>query len=72
MTDSSAGLYCLNCLRPETVIPLVSLRYSGRGAWICSQCLPILIHNPQKLAGRLSGVENIGSAPSVDESGEST
>jgi len=70
MSDSSTGLYCLNCLRPETDIPLVSLRYSGREAWICSQCLPILIHNPQKLVGRLSGAENIGPAPKVDESGE--
>ena len=70
MSESSIGLYCLNCKRPETVIPLVNLRYSGRQAWICSQCLPILIHNPQKLAGRLDGAENMNPAPEVDESGE--
>ena len=70
MSESSNDLYCLNCKRPETVIPLVSLRYSGRQEWICSQCLPILIHNPQRLAGRLNGAENLIPAPEVDESGE--
>lgn len=28
-------------------------------AWICSQCLPILIHHPQELAGKLSGAESL-------------
>jgi hypothetical protein len=50
---------CLNCSRPETEMPLVSLRYSGSQAWICSQCLPVLIHHPKKLVGRLEGAENI-------------
>jgi hypothetical protein len=52
-----ADQICLNCERSETVIPLVSLRYDGNQAWICSQCLPVLIHHPQKLAGKLSGAE---------------
>ena len=51
--------YCLNCERSEAVIPLVSLRYSGSQAWICSQCLPLLIHQPQELAGKLSGAERL-------------
>jgi hypothetical protein len=70
VSESPISLYCLNCKRPETVIPLVNLRYSGIQAWICSQCLPILIHNPQKLTGRLPGAENMDPAPEVDESGE--
>jgi hypothetical protein len=70
VSEGLIDLSCLNCNRPETVIPLVNLRYSGRQAWICSQCLPILIHNPQKLAGRLKGAENMDPAPEVDESGE--
>jgi hypothetical protein len=54
--------HCLNCNRPETEIPLVSLRYAGRPAWICSQCMPVLIHNPQKLAEKLPGAEHIAPA----------
>lgn len=53
MADTSYA--CLNCGQPEELAPLVSLRYQGRSAWICSQCLPILIHKPDRLAGRLSG-----------------
>ena len=52
-----ADQICLNCRRSETVIPLVSLRYDGNQAWICSQCLPVLIHHPQELAGKLNGAE---------------
>lgn len=49
--------HCFNCRRPETTIPLVSLRYAGDQAWICSQCLPILIHQPEQLANKLGSVE---------------
>ncbi len=55
---------CLNCNRPETVIPLVNLRYAGSQAWICSQCLPILIHQPQQLAAKLRGAEQFPAAQS--------
>lgn len=57
---------CLNCQRPETVIPMVALRYNGDQAWICSQCLPILIHQPQQLLGRLVGAENLMPAEHQD------
>ena len=57
---------CLNCQRPESQVPLVSLRYQGSGAWICSQCLPILIHNPQRLAGQMVGAEHMQPADHDD------
>ena len=58
---------CLRCDRPETAVPLVSLRYAGSAVWICSQCLPVLIHHPERLAGRLPGVERLdGAAPHED------
>jgi hypothetical protein len=58
--DQSKLLYhCLNCNRPETMAPLVSLRYAGQPAWICTQCLPTLIHQPQQLTGKLAGAENL-------------
>lgn len=62
MTDTKNTHHCLNCERPETVIPLVNLRYAGQQAWICSQCLPVLIHQPQQLAGKLTGAENLSPA----------
>ena len=62
MTETKTPFTCLNCNRPETVIPLVSLRYAGSEAWICSQCLPILIHQPQRLAGKITGAENLPAA----------
>lgn len=58
--------HCLNCERAESVVPLVSLRYAGDQAWICSQCLPILIHQPQRLIGRLAGAERIEPAEHDD------
>ena len=57
MTSDNTVYVCLNCERPETATPLVALRYAGSEAWICSQCLPILIHQPQRLIGKLAGAE---------------
>ena len=54
---------CLNCGRSEDVIPLAALRYQGQEAWICSQCLPMLIHQPERLAGKLAGADTLPSTP---------
>ena len=51
--------FCLNCNASENGIPLVLLHYAGKPAFICSSCLPILIHQPQKLIGKLAGAERI-------------
>lgn len=64
MTDTM--LVCLNCQRPESLVPLVSLRYQGSSAWICSQCLPVLIHDPQRLAGKLANAESMTPADHHD------
>jgi hypothetical protein len=56
----------LNCARSENDMPLVVLRYRGRAAWICSQCLPLLIHHPQELIGKLEGAEKIEPAAHRD------
>jgi hypothetical protein len=63
MGDSKADLNCLNCGRPETEIPLITARYAGDPIWICSNCLPVLIHNPQQLTGTLKGADNIPPSP---------
>lgn len=43
---------CINCEKEETVIPLVSIRFAQTSTWICSQCLPTLIHNPGQLQSK--------------------
>jgi hypothetical protein len=45
--------HCLNCGRTEHEIPLVNLTYAGKAAWICSQCLPVLIHHMETLQEKL-------------------
>ena len=52
---------CFNCGRSETEIPLINLRYAGSQGWICPQCLPTLIHQPQKLSKKMIGTEKLGS-----------
>ena len=63
MQDKNTTQQCLNCNRAETEIPLVNLRYARNEAWICSQCLPLLIHHPEELVGKLAGAEQFGASP---------
>jgi hypothetical protein len=63
MEDKNITHQCLNCNRSETEIPLVTLRYSGDPAWICSRCLPLLIHQPDELIGKLAGADKFGASP---------
>ena len=67
MSDSLKINFCLNCNTSENEIPLVNLVYSGKAAFICSRCLPVLIHQPQNLIGKLEGAENISPAKLEDE-----
>ncbi len=60
---SSEKKHCLNCNRSEDEIPLVNLVYAGKPAFICSNCMPVLIHEPEKLIGKLKGAEKIPPAP---------
>jgi hypothetical protein len=57
---------CLSCNRSENEIPLVNLTYTNKQAYICSSCLPLLIHQPQQLIGKLEGAENIPPANHED------
>lgn len=63
MDDDNVQLACINCGRSEMEIPLVSVRYSGEQIWTCSQCMPILIHKPEQLIGKLKGADRIPPAP---------
>ena len=48
---------CLNCKKTEQEIPLLQMRYKEANVYICPQCLPVLIHKPEKLADILPGMD---------------
>ncbi len=54
---------CASCRRPAADVPLIPLAYQSASYWICPQCLPVLIHAPQKLVGKLPNAERLGSVP---------
>ena len=56
MSDD-APLTCLNCGRSEAERPLISIRYAGNPIWVCSACMPVLIHDHQQIAGKLKATE---------------
>lgn len=63
MTDVPA---CVACGRRDDEVPLLALAWRGGRAWICSQHLPVLIHDPSRLAGRLDGAESLRPAEHRD------
>lgn len=52
---------CLNCGKTEQEKPLLTIKFQGNEIYICPQCLPVLIHKPASLAGKLPGAENFGA-----------
>ena len=64
MSDKSKA--CLFCERDQYQIPLVNLNYQGESLYICPQHLPILIHDPTQLAGKLEGAEKMRPADHND------
>ena len=54
MEETKKFYLCLNCNRSETKTPLVNLRYAGKESWICTQCLPLLIHQPEQIADKIA------------------
>lgn len=50
---------CLLCERDSNATPLITLEYRGTSFRICPQHLPVLIHDPVRLAGILPGAEEM-------------
>ncbi len=63
MSENAA---CVLCQRGDDQVPLIAFRFQGEARTICSQHLPVLIHEPAQLAGRLRGVENLQPAEHKD------
>jgi len=53
---------CLVCDRDDNATPLVMLKYQGGEFRLCPQHLPVLIHDPTQLAGKLPGAEKLKPA----------
>ena len=53
---------CLYCQQTSLAVPLILLEYQEQKMWICPQHLPILIHKPEQLIGRLPGAENLAAS----------
>lgn len=63
MADTQSETHsCLYCAQTSEAVPLIALEYQGRTFWICPQHLPILIHNPQQLVGKLPDAETLQEA----------
>jgi hypothetical protein len=57
---------CIFCKRNSNQIPLVAMQYQQQTYHICPEHLPLLIHEPEKLAGLLPGAESMNAAPTGD------
>ena len=57
---------CIACGRDAQAVPLLTLDYRGGVVRICAQHLPILIHDPGQLVGRLPGAETLSPSEHHD------
>jgi hypothetical protein len=57
---------CVFCGRGSQEIPLLTFEYRASSFNICPQHLPVLIHDPGQLAGRVEGAENFQPAAHKD------
>ena len=55
----SEAKQCLVCEKGADEAPLITFDYRGRTLWICPQDLPVLIHDPARLAAKLPGAETL-------------
>lgn len=57
---------CVFCEQGDDIVPLLTILYHGRQTHICSQHLPVLIHDPAQLAEKLPGAEWLAPADHHD------
>ena len=57
---------CIYCERTKEEVPLITLEFMEMNLKICPQHLPILIHNPAELIGKLPGAEGLSPADHHD------
>ncbi len=54
---------CVLCERSSDLVPLLTIEYRGSTLRICSEHLPVLIHDPSQLADRMPGAETLSRPP---------
>jgi len=59
MENQEQNKECVFCKKDDNQVPLVQLSFMNNSYWICPQHIPILIHEPQKLAGMLPGAADM-------------
>lgn len=57
---------CIVCGRDHDMVPLIHFRFKGNDLMICTQHLPVLIHEPGQLVGKLAGSEKLAPAEHHD------
>ncbi len=65
-TSPTSAPVCLACGQDSHVTPLIALEFQGQTFWICPQHLPVLIHDPVRLVGKLPGAERLHPADHHD------
>jgi hypothetical protein len=54
MEETVRPVRCLSCAKGEDETPLVILQFGGKKIHICPQCLPLLIHHPERIAEKVA------------------
>ena len=62
MSERTGSINCKICGSSEMDVPVLQARYAGESFWICSRCLPVLIHKPEQLKGILANADKIPAA----------
>lgn len=57
---------CLYCKQTSNDLPLVEILYRGVKYWICPQHIPLMIHEPGKLIGKIPDLDQYAA---YDEGG---
>ena len=59
MTNDNVTETCANCGNSENDAPIIQFKFKGETLWICSSCMPTLIHKPDQLISRLVKSDDI-------------
>ena len=57
--ENTGTIACANCRRTNQEVPLIHLNYKGQDVFLCPQDLPLAIHKPEALIGKLPGAEQL-------------
>ncbi len=61
MSEEKSTPSCVLCDKPDTEVPLIQLSYNNKAYYLCAEHMPMLIHKPAALVGKLPGAENMSA-----------